>query len=210
MNMIAGPATTVVEEVTTRVGNGEGEEFAAYVRATLFPEEEYCLLAETHDHAPGDDDYVEGTKEPDLKLRSLSTGEVFFVEPEYRSAFHNDTIEWCEEGQFNRYREIDALITVYLALGVGAQPGHPDEAYLVPVSHIKYRKLYSPFLRRYGIDPKRHVDPESLRPALNEARDSYCSRPPFRLLTLQRSPSAVPRPYTRLSTMPVRGRRRRA
>lgn len=174
-----------VVEITTPESYRKGDEFVAYVRSTLFPKDKYRLLQKTHDYASNKHDYIESTKEPDLKLQSLTTGEVFFVEAKYRSKSYSGTIDWCKDYQFTRYREIDSTIPVYVALGVGEQPSHLGEVYLIPISHIKYRKLYRSFLKRYGIDPNHYVDYKSLSAQLNKSNNLYQYRPSSRLLTIR-------------------------
>ncbi|MFH1031409.1 MAG: hypothetical protein V1767_02430, partial [Chloroflexota bacterium] len=100
----------------------KGDAFENYIRKNLFVKDRYDLVQKTHDYTTNKGDFVENTKEPDFKFRSIKTGKEFFVEAKYRSSYRENAIEWCKPFQLKRYKEIDKKTPVYLALGVGEEP----------------------------------------------------------------------------------------
>jgi len=136
----------------------KGDEFEHYVRKCLFTKEEYDLVHQTHDYIANKNDFVETSKEPDFKLRSRRSGREFLVEAKYRSEFYQGAVEWCKPYQLKRYKAIDKVISVLVAIGVGGLPESPKHVYVVPLKHIRYTRLFSSFLKEYEVPTCRCVD----------------------------------------------------
>jgi len=139
-----------------------GDEFEQYVRKYLFTKEGYDLVHQTHDYKTNRDDFVETSKEPDFKFRSRRSGREFLVEAKYRSWLYQETVEWCKPYQLNRYKAIDKDISVLVAIGLGGHPNSPEHVYIVPVRHIKYRRLFPSFLRNYEVPANRYVNADRI------------------------------------------------
>lgn len=141
----------------------KGDEFEAYIRTHLFVKDRYDLLQRTHDYTTNKDDYVENTKEPDFKFRSIKTGKEFFVEAKYRSDYYENAIEWCKPFQLKRYKEIDKKISVYVTLGVGKESNSPSQIFFIPLKDIKYTKLFRSFLKDYEVSVNLPIDHRLLK-----------------------------------------------
>jgi len=134
----------------------KGEEFEDYVRQHLFPKGQYVLLQRTHNYLGNKDDFVDNTKEPDFKFKSLS-GMTFFVEVKYRSYYFKGAVEWCKAYQLRRYREIDKQTPIYIVIGIGEQPDNPNQLFCIPLKDIKYTRLFPSFLQPYEVPTKKHI-----------------------------------------------------
>jgi hypothetical protein len=141
----------------------KGDEFEAYIRTHLFVKDRYDLLQRTHDYTTNKDDYVENTKEPDFKFRSIKTGKEFFVEAKYRSDYYENAIEWCKPFQLKRYKEIDKKTSVYVTLGVGKESNSPSQIFFIPLKDIKYTKLFRSFLKDYEVSVNLPIDHRLLK-----------------------------------------------
>jgi hypothetical protein len=141
----------------------KGDEFEAYIRAHLFVKDRYDLLQRTHDYTTNKDDYVENTKEPDFKFRSIKTGKEFFVEAKYRSEYHENAVEWCKPFQFKRYKEIDKKTPVYVTIGIGKESNSPGQIFFIPLKDIKYTKLFRSFLKDYEVSVNSPIDHRLLK-----------------------------------------------
>ncbi len=141
----------------------KGDEFESFVRTNLFTKDKYQILHRTHDYTSNKNDYIENTKEPDLKLKSVRSGKEFYVEAKYRSRFINQEVEWCKPYQFKRYKDIDNKTPVYIVIGVGNEPRAPEHVFLAPVKDIKYTKLFRSFITRYEIPADESVDERRLQ-----------------------------------------------
>ena len=151
MGMLSTTVKAVWDEITKPDTFAKGDKFEAYVRTHLFPKDHYLLLQMTHDDESNKKDYIENTKEPDFKFKSLKSGAEFFVEAKYRTNYYDGAVEWCKPYQLRRYKEIDREIPVFVVVGVGTQPGAPGQIFLVPVKDIEYSKLFRSFLLQYEL-----------------------------------------------------------
>ncbi len=127
----------------------KGEEFENYVRKYIFPRDRYELLHRTHSYSDNKKDYIESSLYPDFLFRCKKTGRKFYVEAKYRSYFYPDYIQWAKPKQFDRYKKINEKTPVILSLGLGGSPKDPELIFIIPVSKIKYTKLYPSFLEKY-------------------------------------------------------------
>ena len=141
----------------------KGDDFEAYIRAHLFVKDRYDLVQKTHDYATNKGDFVENTKEPDYKFRSIKTRKEFFVEAKYRSVYHENAIEWCKPFQLKRYKEIDKKTPVFVTIGVGNESSSPGQIYFIPLKDIKYTKLFRSFLKDYEVSVNSPIDHRLLK-----------------------------------------------
>ena len=160
MNVTAGALKTRWGEAAKMPDPVKGEKFDRYVRDVLFPQELYELR---YDYEDTRDDYISHSKLPDHKYRSINEGIEFFVETRCRARFQDRILEWCKFFELKHYQEIDNIIPVLIAIGLGGKPSAPERAFLVPVKHIKFVKLYPLLLQKYEIDPGRHISERFLK-----------------------------------------------
>ncbi len=158
MGLISRVAKAAWNEVIKPESFVKGDEFEEYVRSYLFPKDEYNILHRTHDYETNKDDFVEDSKEPDFKFKSIKSGKEFFIEAKYRSNYSDGTVEWCKLYQLKRYRDIDKEIPIYIVIGLGQDPRDPEKIFLIPMKEIRYQKLFRSFLKQYQITPHRPVN----------------------------------------------------
>ena len=135
----------------------KGEEFENYVRKYIFPSDRYELLHRTHSYTDNKKDYIESTLYPDFLFRCKRTGREFFVEAKFRSRLYDNYVEWTYPSQLKRYHEIDSQTPVFLCLGLYGKPKNPEFIFVIPVSKIKYTKLYPSFLEKFEFYPKKPI-----------------------------------------------------
>ena len=155
---IARVAKVTIDEINKPESYVKGDAFEDYIRTNLFIKDRYDLLQRTHDYTTNKEDFVENTKEPDFKFRSIKTGEEFFVEAKYRSVYYKDTIEWCKPFQLKRYKEIDQKTPVYITIGVGKESNSPGHIYFIPLKDIKDTKVNRNFLKDYEVSVNSPID----------------------------------------------------
>jgi hypothetical protein len=153
MGLLSRVAKAAWDEVVKPEGFVKGDEFEEYVRRYLFPKDGYILLNRTHDYETNKKDFVETSKEPDFKFRSIRTRNEFFIEAKYRSNYFDGAVEWCKPYQLNRYKDIDTKTPVYVVIGLGQEPRDPETLFLIPIREIKFLKLFRSYLKRYEIPP---------------------------------------------------------
>jgi hypothetical protein len=151
-------ARVTIDEINKPESYIKGDAFEDYIRTNLFLKDRYDILQRTHDYTTNKEDFVENTKEPDFKFRSIKTGEEFFVEAKYRSAYYEDAIEWCKPYQLKRYKEIDQKTPVYITIGVGKESNSPSQIFFIPLKDIKYTKLNRSFLKDYEVSVNSPID----------------------------------------------------
>ncbi len=151
------------DEVNKPLSYVKGDEFEQYVRTVIFPREYYELLEKTHDYRENKEDYIASSKKPDFLFKSKASSAEFFIEAKFRSKFQDQVLEWGKFFQLKRYQEIDRVTPVYIIIGLGGQPSLPERAFLIPVKHLKFVRLYPGFLQKYEIRPDRSVSESVLR-----------------------------------------------
>ena len=156
MSLLARTVQFVWNDINTPNTFRKGEDFESYVRDHLFPKDKYTLLRRTHNYIENKDDFVDSTKEPDFKFKSVS-GIMFFVEAKYRSNYFKGAIEWCKPYQLRRYQGIDKHTPMYVVIGVGLQPNNPAQLFFMPLENIKYTRLFPSFLKPYEVSTKKYI-----------------------------------------------------
>jgi len=163
MNVLMKTLKTAWGEPAGAEGFGRGGEFEQYIRAALFPRETYDLLYKTHDYSESLEDYVTYTRQPDYKFKSKTLGMEFFIESKFRAKFQDQVPEWCKLFQLKQWQDIDKVIPVLVAVGLGGRPTAPERVFLMPVKHLKFVKLYPGFMQKYEVRPDRPVSENTLK-----------------------------------------------
>lgn len=143
----------IINEIVKPGSFVKGEQFEEYVRTYMFPKKDYDLVHRTHDYKSNSKDYVEDSLKPDFKFRDKKTGKEFYVEVKWRAGRYNreDKIEWCNDKQLKRYKDIDKSdCKVFVVLGLGDNPKTPEEIILFPVCSCNYSDLYDSFMDKYS------------------------------------------------------------
>lgn len=162
MGVLTRAVKAVIDEITKPETFVKGDEFESYVRNYLFPKNKYDLLQKTHDYSSNRNDFIDNTKEPDFKFRSIRIGKEFFVEAKFRSDFYRGAIEWCKPYQFKRYRDIDKKIPVYIVIGIGNSPQTPEHIFFAPLKNLKYSKLFPSTIKEFEIPVGQYIEENRL------------------------------------------------
>lgn len=92
---------------------------------------------------------------PDIELELVFTGAKryrFAVECKWKSRFYNGRIKWAKDHQICAYRIFQdrTRIPVFVAIGIGGEPGNPEKLFLTPLDNIfMYEELYEENLIPY-------------------------------------------------------------
>jgi hypothetical protein len=163
MNVLARVMRAAWDEANKPESYVKGDDFERFVRERLFVKSSYDLLYKTHDYADNKGDFIKSSKKPDFRFRSRNSGIEFYVEAKFRTRYHDGRLEWCKNYQLKRYQEIDNIIPVLIAIGLGGHPWEPERIFLVPMGHIKFVKLFPSFLKNYEILPDHSISESYLK-----------------------------------------------
>lgn len=140
--------------------------FEHYVRERLFPEETYDVPDKFRDRTENRRNRAARLKAPSLRLKSKNNGAEWYVVAKFCARYHEGKLGWSGDIELKRYQEIDNTTPVLIAIGTGGRPSAPGKVFLIPVSHIRFIKLYPLFLKRYEIPPDRSISPGYLKSIL--------------------------------------------
>lgn len=115
----------------------KGEEFENFVRVNLFQKDSFKIVERTHNYNINKDDFVESTLKPDFKFRSLKTNMEFYVEAKWRQSLYNDTLKWSYPEQFDRYQSYSKDLPLFIVIGLGGSPSHPDKLFLERIDQMR-------------------------------------------------------------------------
>lgn len=154
LNKLTRVAKAIKSELETPESFVKGDEFEKYVREVMFPKDKYELVHKTHSYRDNKGDYIESTLYPDFLFRCKNTNKEFYVEAKYRSGFFKDKVEWSNNQQFKRYKEVNVKKPVFVCLGLKGTPKYPEYVFIMPISKVKYTGLYESALRDFEF----HID----------------------------------------------------
>lgn len=98
--------------------------------------------------------YAENDKNPDFRIKQTfrKSGLEYWVECKYRT-LHDDGMILIKKYQLDRYRGIQrsSRIKIFMAIGVGQDPGNPDTIYIVPLDSIKDENIRLDDISRFKV-----------------------------------------------------------
>ena len=135
----------------------KGQLFEEHLVDWIFTREYYDLLHLTQDGYSNFFRYVKSSEYPDFKFQDRIGGKKFWVEAKYRTAwlgdFPDQYIYFLTKSQLERYKEVDKILPVFIAVGTGNKAQNPNQIYLIPVRFIKVAyKIYKKYLLPFEID----------------------------------------------------------
>jgi len=121
-----------------------GKAFEDYA-LRLFPRENFNIIHKTVGGADLDGRFTEDCVYPDYKFRDRTTGRTFWVECKYRSRRNErGSISWTDPDHLQKYKKIrrETRTPVYVLVGVGGSPDHPDELLFFDLDKRGYATLF--------------------------------------------------------------------
>lgn len=114
----------------------KGEEFEQFLREKFYSPDEYILIQKTHNFNENKRGFIKSSLNPDFLYLDKKSREEFYVEAKYRGKKTNNRVSWCDDKQFNRYKEFAKDKTTYIALGICGRPSFPKELYIINLNDI--------------------------------------------------------------------------
>lgn len=151
-----------INEINKPESFTKGEDFEKYVREIVFPKDKYDLIQKTHSYQDNKGDYIERTLYPDFLFRCKKTKKEFYVEAKFRANLFKNKIQWSNDKQLKRYKDINKTKTVFLCLGFKGTPKSPEQIFIIPISKIKFKGLYESSIKNYGFYIDKPVFPSYL------------------------------------------------
>lgn len=134
------------------------EVFRSYVRQLIFPSDKYYLMNESQRSNLNSPAYEGESYEPDYLLVCKETNIEFYVDAVFLDGDYADhRINWCEEHQLKKYRQIDADHRCFIALGMGKAYSNPERLYIIPVASAHFTAFYDTFLEKYSFFPGKPI-----------------------------------------------------
>ncbi|MCG9910903.1 MAG: hypothetical protein MH137_06330 [Flavobacteriales bacterium] len=96
-------------------------------------------------------------KEPDLKFTHKNTA--IAVECKWRKEFVNGKIDWAKDYQVENYHRFEEKqkCFVFIAIGIGGEPGSPNEFYLVPLYRLTKTFASREYISEYMLNPEKGI-----------------------------------------------------
>ncbi|OJY90629.1 MAG: hypothetical protein BGP13_19585 [Sphingobacteriales bacterium 40-81] len=127
--------------------NSIGDKWETICLQNWFPDDCYELIDKTHNDAENQVRKITSSRNPDLKLRDRSTGNIFYVECKYRSQVIDDLIKWTNYEHLKRYQIAQCKYPVFVALHLDLFDN--SKYYLLPLSLLSYPEIYKSRLKGY-------------------------------------------------------------
>ena len=145
-----------INVIRTPDSERKGQLFEEFLIDAVFIKENYDLLHLTQDSTTNYFRYVKSSKYPDFKFQDKTDGKKFWVEAKYRTkwygTFPDQYIYFIKDYQLERYKKVDEVDPVFIAIGTGNRSDDPTQVYLIPVRYIEMsEKIYKKFLLPYEI-----------------------------------------------------------
>lgn len=135
----------------------KGREFEEYV-IRLFNKRNFNTLKH-HKAEKYYSDLPADHSNPDLEMELIlrrGRNFKFALECKWRNGFYNGVLPWATSEQIYRYRKFqhERRIPVFIAIGLGGEPGDPEHLFVTPLDHIAdFPDLYESRLIRYSRRP---------------------------------------------------------
>jgi hypothetical protein len=142
-------------EVFSDAPEWKGTRFERYVE-NLFNPDIFATVEKTHRFKKDNERYVESDMNPDFVFRHKPSNSLFAVEAKYRSSLYKEKLHWCDERQFERYKQfaIDRKMPVYIVIGFAGVDDDPQRMFLIPLEEAKYPALFPSIFNKYSRNPK--------------------------------------------------------
>jgi hypothetical protein len=117
----------------------KGHQFEDYI-ITLFNERKFKLIEWRSDKKASNGVYPESCTYPDLEFAFLGRRKHrFAVECKWREDFKDGKIKWSYLKQIETYCNFQSErnIPVFIAIGIGGLPTHPERLFVTPLHDIK-------------------------------------------------------------------------
>jgi hypothetical protein len=114
----------------------------------MFPAAEFSTVV-------GEDACLSPRLRPFMRFHHLRTGQEIMIICHYQRKAPYNKVEWCRPEELDRYHSYLGRLgsaKVYLVIGLGGEPSHPDRLFSVPLDQAKWSALYLPVLKLFEHD----------------------------------------------------------
>lgn len=135
----------------------KGETFEKFVLDSF--DEQYFKFHEWRSDKSHDGKFPISNSNPDLlfEFRHRDKSVFIAIECKWRSTAYDNAIHWATSSKINNYYAYQQKerVKVFVALGVGGSPAHPQDLYIVPLDSIQKHMVYLtlPFLKKFYKTP---------------------------------------------------------
>ncbi len=146
-----------VELLTEDESVEKGNDFEKYV-VGLFDKKYFSIVQWSTDIARKHDRYVEADAGPDLTIRYVPTGEIFYVECKFRSDLYEGKLHWSSPEQLKRYHDFarENKHPFFVAAGLGGAPSYPEKMFCIPLEEARYPALYPSVFEKFERNPDKN------------------------------------------------------
>ena len=139
-----------IELTSEEINKQKGDDFEDYVIQLFGKHNDIRFVGKVSDYHKNGISALENF-EPDLKFKYKTAP--FAVECKWRQSFGHGSISWAKDRQIKNYNDYqkNKKEKVYIALGVGGEPGKPEHLYLIPLSKLKYETFKEDYVRDFEI-----------------------------------------------------------
>lgn len=146
-----------VEAFTEDESVEKGNDFEKYV-VNLFNDRYFSIVQWSTDITRKHDRFVESDAGPDLTIRYIPAGEIFYVECKFRSDLYEEKLHWSRPDQLKRYQDFarENRHPFFVVAGLGGVPSYPERMFCIPLEEAKYPALYPGVFEKFERDPDKN------------------------------------------------------
>ncbi|WP_410508750.1 hypothetical protein RSJ42_00235 [Methanosarcina hadiensis] len=146
-----------VEALTEDESVEKGNDFERYV-VDLFDKKYFSIVQWSTDITRKHDRFVESDAGPDLTIRYIPDGEIFYVECKFRSGLYEEKLHWSKPEQLKRYQDFarENRSPFFVVIGLGGTPSHPERMFCIPLEEVKYPALYPSIFEKFERKPDKN------------------------------------------------------
>jgi hypothetical protein len=147
----------VVEILKDNESVEKGNDFEKHV-VDLFDQRYFSIVQWTTDINRKHDRFVEADAGPDLMIRYIPTGEIFYVECKFRSGLYEDKLHWSNPEQLKRYQNFarESRSPFFVVVGFGGVPSDPERMFCIPLEEARYPALYPSVFEKFERNPEKN------------------------------------------------------
>lgn len=141
---------------TNEIIKQKGDDFEDYIIQFLGKRDDIKFVGKVSDYHKDGVSALENF-EPDLKFKFHNTA--FAVECKWRNSFNAGKITWAKDYQIRNYKAYQKTKNekVYVAIGIGGEPGAPHQLFLVPLFRLTHSFATEDYIKEFEIKDKKQI-----------------------------------------------------